>query len=908
MASQLHNPAGDSSGFPIPGTPGTQFVLDAGFTPGSGSTSLATRLVEEMVAAWRRGEQPTAEAFLDRHPELSAESALRLIHEEVSLRQEAGLEVDPAEVVNRFPKWRAQLEVLLDCQRLMQTQCTATTFPEVGEVLAGFRLVAELGRGASGRVFLASQNSLAARTVVLKVTTCGQEEHLALARLQHMNIVPLYSEQVLMSRNLRILCMPYLGGASLARLQELLRDCHPSRRSGKRLIEALDQAQEALPVHFPNQGPYRGTLARSSYVQAIAWIGACLADGLSYAHDRGLVHMDIKPSNVLLTGDGQPMLLDFHLARGAIDPDRPLPHGLGGTTDYASPEQLAAMASIRQGRPVPFPVDGRSDIYSLGVLLYEALGGSKPKRRKGVARLPLNRLNPQVSTGLSDIIHKCLRPDLQDRYPTAAALASDLRRHLNHLPLMGVPNRSLTEGWRKWRRRKPSALPRLVLLALSASATIAFAVLLLGAYRQRVHELDEALSKSRAYLAGAQYMLAEDTLKHGLALAGSTPAFEAWREVYDRELRLVVRDRKAAELHRHADLVRFRYGLAPKPSEEANTLLNRGREIWAARSLLLTPVPGRRQPEVEQTIRTDLLDIITIWADVRVRLAPPAEAAEARRDALAQLDDAAALLGSAPALERLRRAYGKALGRPIASDGAASLSLEPRTAWEHCDLGRAYLRGAEYARAAEHFEQAVDLRPRDFWPNFYQGLCAYKLGRFEEALNAFRVCIALADNPAECYFNRALVYESLGRSEEALRDYTRALQCDAQLTGAALNRGILHYTRGHYSEASADLGRALATASGREARGVIHYNRALVEIACKERPEALSDLKAARDCGNAQARELYDRLESSPGYDVKEVGPSVRRFSWSPACSSTLGRIRTELTGGPSVRLPSFYR
>ena len=281
--------------------------------------------------------------------------------------------------------------------------------------------------------------------------------------------------------------------------------------------------------------------------------------------------------------------------------------------------------------------------------------------------------------------------------------------------------------------------------------------------------------------------------------------------------------------------------------------------------LLLHPVSGRTEPEVEQRIRTDLLDIVTIWADVRVRLSPASDADEARREALAQLDDAAALLGSGPALERLRRAYGKALGLPIASGGAATLPLEPRTAWEHCDLGRAYLRDAEYARAAEQFQQAVDLRPQDFWPNFYQGLCAYKLGRFEEALSAFRVCIALAGNPAECYFNRALAYESLGQSDEALRDYTRALQCDEQLTGAALNRGILHYAAGRYPEAAADLGRALATASGREARGVIHYNRALVEIACYDRPAALSDLKAARDCGHAQARELYDRLEPSPG-------------------------------------------
>jgi eukaryotic-like serine/threonine-protein kinase len=827
-----------------------------------------------MVAAWRRGEQPAAESFLDRHPEVSVESALRLIHEEVCLRHEAGMEVVTSEFVNRFPKWRAELELLVECQRLMQVKRADTVFPELGQVLGGFRLVAELGRGGSGQVYLALQNSLAARPVILKVTSCGQDEHLALARLQHMNIVPLYSEEMLPCRHQRILCMPYLGGTTLAQILELLRESPAPVRTGKHLIDALDQAQAALPIRFPNQGPYRGALARSPYVQAIAWIGACLADGLQYAHDRGLVHMDIKPSNVLLTGEGQPMLLDFHLARGAIDTAGPVPRGLGGTTAYASPEQRAAMASIRHGGPIRVPVDGRSDIYSLGVLLFEALSGSIPCRRKTTDRVPLWRLNNQVSIGLSDIIDKCLRTDPRDRYPTAAALAGDLRRHLNQLPLLGVPNRGLIERWRKWRLRKPSALARQMCLVALAAAAMTAAASLLGTYRQRTHELAETLNQSRAYLSAAQYVRAEDALKQGLALAGSSTAFESWRRAFNMELRMVRRDRWAAQLHQLADLVRFRFGLAPQPSADAHALLERGREIWEVRGLLLCPIPGRREPEVEQRIRTDLLDIVTVWADLRVRVARTAEADDARREALTRLDQAAALIGRGPALERLRRSYREALGLPTASGDAAPDPLKPRSAWEHCDLGRVYLRSGEHALAAQHFQQAVDLRPQDFWPNFYQGLCAYRLGQFQDALTAFRVCISLAQNPAECYFNRALALEALGRTDEAVHDYTRALECDDQLTGAALNRGILHFAAGRHTEAAFDLSRALATATGREARGVIHYNRALVRLACGARSAALVDLKAASDCGHTQARDLCKCLEASRGGRVRS-GPEI---------------------------------
>jgi eukaryotic-like serine/threonine-protein kinase len=290
-------------------------------------------------------------------------------------------------------------------------------------------------------------------------------------------------------------------------------------------------------------------------------------------------------------------------------------------------------------------------------------------------------------------------------------------------------------------------------------------------------------------------------------------------------------------------------------------LLDRSREIWQSRGELMTPIPGRPASELEHRIRTDLIDIITVWADVRVRVAPAGEEEEARREALAWLDQAAGTIGSGPSLERLRRSYAKAIGRSTSIVGVATGELQPRTAWEHCDLGRAYLREDDYPRAAQEFQRAVDLRPQDFWSNFYQGLCAFKLGRFDEALNAFRVCIAVADNPAECYFNRALAYEALGKNDEALCDYTRALECDDHLAGAALNRGILHYAAGRYSAADTDLGRALAAASGRQARGVILFNRALVSLARNDQPAAVADLKAAIECGHAEALKLSVRLQ-----------------------------------------------
>ncbi len=407
--------------------------------------SWTTNQVEQMVASWRRGEPVHAEEILARHPELDSEAAIRLIYEEVALRREAGLEMEPAEIALRFPRWQGRLAVLLECQRLLDSHRPEIAYPEAGELLAGFRLLAELGRGATGRVFLAAQPSLADRPVVLKVTPRGLREHLSLAQLQHMNIVPLYSEHVLKTRNLRLLCMPFLAGATLAQVMDLLSHHPPTDLTGKQLIEALDQVQARHPIVLPNRGPLRQFLSRCSHVEAICLIGACLADGLQYAHDRGLVHMDIKPSNVLLAGDGQPMLLDFHLARGPIAAGQQAPCWLGGTPEFMAPEQQTAVAAVSAGRAIHQAVDGRADIYSLGLTLYQALGGPKDKPA-GKSWPALEQCNSRVSSGLSDILEKALAADPRNRYTDAALLAADLRRHLGNLPLRGVHNRSVLEA------------------------------------------------------------------------------------------------------------------------------------------------------------------------------------------------------------------------------------------------------------------------------------------------------------------------------------------------------------------------------------------------------------------------------------------------------------------------------
>jgi serine/threonine protein kinase/tetratricopeptide (TPR) repeat protein len=811
-----------------------------------------------MAAAWERGERITAAEVLARYPNLDAEAAIRLIFEESCLRREAGLDVDTAEVVRRYPQWGNELQALFDCDRLLRPSGAIATFPEVGEGLGPFRLLAELGRGASGRTYLATDPGLADRPVVVKVISDDQEEHLALARLQHTHIVPLFTEQSFPERGLRILCMPFLGGANLAEILRDLAEIPAGQWSGKLLVERIDRKTSRVPAPAPSEAPFRRSLEQASYVQAVTWIAACLADALHFAHARGYVHMDVKPSNVLITADGHPMLLDFHLARAPIAPGDWVADRLGGTPGWMSPEQHAAMEAVEQGRPVPAAVDGRTDIFALGLLIREALAMPGSTGGPGDAR-PLVRGHPGVSVGLADIVRKCLSEKPSERFEDAAALATDLRRHLNDLPLKGVGNRSPIERWRKWRRRHPGTLAWVLAGVSFALATVVALAFWVAAYNQRIGQLLVDLEDGRRYRASGQFDDAIRALKRGRESAGSIPAVGDLTRALDEEIVLAHQGRMAQELHDLADLIRFHYGIDLPPPEEAEHLIRQCRSVWERRDRLIPAGGALAGPGWEQRVKTDLLELAAVWVDLRLRLAPPSGVDEARRDALNVLDEANASFGPSLALDLRRAPLAAALGQDVVAGASARA---PRTAWEHYDLGRYYLRAGRFELAAPEFRQTLDLRPHDFWSNFDQGLCTFRLRKFEDAVAAFTACIALMPHSAICHYNRALAYDAQGRADDAYHDYTGAIARDPLLASALLNRGILSYKGGKFREAIADFEQALGARPDRETLGRLRYNLALVQLAQEDRTTALVNAEEAARQGCQEARPLIDALRS----------------------------------------------
>lgn len=295
--------------------------------------------------------------------------------------------------------------------------------PTAETTLGKFQLLEELGRGGMGVVYKARQTDLQ-RIVAVKMILSShlatadevrrfQTEARAAACVRHRNIVGIHEIGEQDGRHYFV--MDYVEGQSLA--TRLRRGTLPPEDAAKLLIQ--------------------------------------LAQAVEHLHSQGVIHRDLKPSNILIDQQGEPFVTDFGLAK-VFDADggQTRSGAIVGTPSYMSPEQAAGRNS---------EISPRSDVYSLGAMLYEMLTGRPPFREdtvldtlvqvlEGEPTLPC-RLNPAISRDLELICLRCLDKDPAKRYPSAASLAADLGRYLNG---ESVEARS---GWipaiRRWMRRQP---------------------------------------------------------------------------------------------------------------------------------------------------------------------------------------------------------------------------------------------------------------------------------------------------------------------------------------------------------------------------------------------------------------------------------------------------------------------
>src|SRR5262249_28406123 len=408
-------------------------------------------------------------------------------------------------------------------QQLSQPSRLAAPRPEIQPEgpLGDFRILREVGRGGMGVVYEAVQISLG-RRVALKVLPFAaaldpkqlqrfKNEAQAAAHLQHQNIVPVH--YVGCERGVHFYAMQYIEGQTLAAVIRELR-----QRAGlekTRLPSSVEAASalasdlalgrwepvkrrtgEGATSRQPEQatGSYHPPTAsradatppvaalsterstqRPAFFRTVANLGVQAAQALDHAHQLGVFHRDIKPANLLLDMQGNPWITDFGLAQFQSQAGLTLTGDLVGTLRYMSPEQALAKRVA---------VDARTDIYSLGVTLYEFLTlepAYNGRDREELLRQivfeeprPPRRLNPAIPAELETVVLKAMAKSPDERYATAQELADDLRRFLDDKPIQ-AKRPTLVQRTRKWARRH-----RALVWALGISTAVVLAVMIVA--------------------------------------------------------------------------------------------------------------------------------------------------------------------------------------------------------------------------------------------------------------------------------------------------------------------------------------------------------------------------------------------------------------------------------------------
>lgn len=485
-----------------------------------------------------------------------------------------------------------------------------------------------------GAVFRARQESLG-RFVALKVIRADalyspnarerfRREIEAVAALRSPGIVPVHT--VGEEGGVPFYAMELIEGINLAQLVADLRARPVEKLIGVDLLRATERGAPR-PTGGSSAGSEGESLWTGRHVQACCRIALRVARALAHAHERGILHRDVKPNNVMLDASGRVLLLDFGLARGAERGTEALTQigAAVGSLAYMAPEQVRGEADL----------DARVDVYGLGATLYELLTLQRPFRAVGdvealrvsiLAGQPVSptQLNPAVDRDAETICLRAMAPEASRRYPTMAAMADDLQRFLELRPIQARRAGAVYRA-RRWVQRHPAratALGAALLVAVGGPTTIAIQ------QHDAAAQIGAALAETRRYQASYEQLLgnALETIKQ-----------TTYRLVNDERLATGALDRLRRDLLEHT-LAFYEYLSGVEDASPAAR-----DQLLRARSAFASVRKDLGEIEAARAVGRDVLacyeaDLAAADADRRMRLLQ--RVAQAAR-ALAELDVAA---------------------------------------------------------------------------------------------------------------------------------------------------------------------------------------------------------------------------------------------------------------------------
>lgn len=811
------------------------------------------------------GQPVTAATYFERFPDLGSNANARneVVFEEYRLcnirgaavshqqmEQRYGVDASDWPLRHNFAAAGPQSSTVPSGRRGLRN--SNLDFPSPGDHVGDFEIVGMLGEGAFGKVYLAQQGELESRLVALKFTTRKTEEHRLLARLQHSRIVPIYSVHTF--GPLQAICMPLLGIATLRDVLQHLGGHAPTQRtlhSGIELIDTVNRLrartvadsiendqhasrfqQRKLPARVDRSSsqPLREFATR--FMQQVC-------QGLGYAHERGIVHGDLKPANLLVDDDGEPVILDFHLAN-YIGPDTS--NLIGGTLPYMAPEHLRGLVSGE------LQLQPTMDVYAAGVVLHEILVGSIPHEDEGAvfeassladAReqpfKPSAEVRSQIGEDLSAIIATCLEPDSTRRFADGFELAAELQRAIDHQPLQQADRGSLAHRIRKWSRRHP---------VLSSGFSIAvLSTVLLAALTWTLWSTVSHLGRIKAESASASRISRFQEIAPGLATADWRRDSSWYSGIFDRADELIetnkwrspeelvaasrrisestkrAEQKAAAELHfwlaeTHRKAARIGERELHRERAQHHNLL--ARKFWP---------DGASEPLQLQSrkLAQDFADDSSNeMIEIEPAMATPAGDWDANSELMTlHMQDFSNAERQQKLLEIVQRDHNNFLAWLLLANSAAE--------------------SGDYRQATAWYTVAISLDPDSELPWLNRGLANLEQNQLAAALADLKRADELAPDDVTILLNFALAKGKNGKLAGALELYDRAIELGAMQTRALLNRSRLRKAMGDIKGAAADFKKFMQSvptdATSWVARGVQHVS---------SNPEqALSDFQAA---------------------------------------------------------------
>lgn len=497
--------------------------------------------------------------------------------------------------------------------------------------LGDYRLLREIGRGGMGVVYEAVQISLDRRVALKVLPLAGlldpkqiarfQREARAAAQLNHPHIVPIFS--VGCERGVHYYAMQFIEGQPLdLAIRELREDranadrSHGPGRTTRNLLSTVGEAGE------------------KSYFRTVARLGIEAAEALHHAHEFGIIHRDVKPSNLLLDQSGKLWVTDFGLARFLADADRTATGEVLGTLRYMSPEQAAGKLAL---------VDQRTDVYSLGITLYELLTLETPfgegDRQELLQKIATEELpsprhaRPCIPADLETIVNKAISKSREHRYATAQELADDLKRFLEGRPTL-ARRRTVADRAGKWVQRHRRAVWAAAGMAVVLLIAVAVAaVLILREHQKTVAALEQA----EANFHQARQVVDRFASEHAERLAAMPGAESLRRELLADALSYYRQflEKAADSPSLAADLARAHYRvghLTEQTGDQAEALAAYDRAIELLRRL------ADDSPEIPD-YRFDLALCLNNRGLLLNRLGRTNEAESAYREAIQVLDE-----------------------------------------------------------------------------------------------------------------------------------------------------------------------------------------------------------------------------------------------------------------------------